>query len=923
MADFIEDYVNSRHKLQYTDGPYANSLSEGLSVDIDAPYIIDTDKPMKPIMASSEAAEKDNSLSEDELLDVSTPAGKEWAKSSRAIYNRWHGGSEGMMPLDTPSMTQTDVSQPVDPATSPEVSDERLRADPTFRDVTLPREAYGNGIKRPETDQDFARWGVEFMGQFNYNMTKMAVDYSKLRGMDEQTALNFYNLMYTYDKLPMFTWNGTKRMFKGLATDPTTYAGLGTLGLSFIGRAGSKQMTKKGFQEALKRKIQNPYVIAAIEGGAYSGLDDALRQGVEIEAKVREGIDPLQTAGQAAVGAAAGTGLVGAIDVAPTVARAVGDRLSQPGEMPTVGANFANIPSVPFANLRERYSRVLREAADGKDPNKIKLTPDRMEKAKQIATREFDPSIFASKEDYENFKEEMKLPTKQMVAAKEFVSLALASDEKVKLRMPDGERGSIYVKVGDKGTVRFADHAQPTKFDDKNKIVPVGGFSTKLNRRHGAATLSVDPETNISVQDAFKSFFSKPGRIATRFPTAVKATEDPLGQPLTVGLDDLKQDARLYDFNVNITKDYPNMVEVQEETTDQTAERFVDHLKNNLLYLHDMVPPTTRIRSQKWYDGANKIANDFVQKYNVPDTSVAGAIAALSPQKDWYQNVALAEKTLDVAINKKDFVFSDEMAATFDNIPAFQKPLYKSMRDVLRGKTYSQLSDPDRKVDLGLKAMFVRLYDQTYNTPDYKIVSPEGEFLETAKNIDGSNSKAAWGSLNEISKAIESIEADGDVKIISKAMGERHKVRNFYNNIYDPNSPIGDVTIDTHAVAAGLLRPLSGNSLEVDHNFKNQTVKGRGTTKGSAVSGINGNYALYVEAYRRAAAERGILPRQMQSITWEAVRGFFPDTFKANEKNVIDVDAIWSRYKSGEIDLDETRRLVNERSGGYKPPTWE
>jgi hypothetical protein len=34
-------------------------------------------------------------------------------------------------------------------------------------------------------------------------------------------------------------------------------------------------------------------------------------------------------------------------------------------------------------------------------------------------------------------------------------------------------------------------------------------------------------------------------------------------------------------------------------------------------------------------------------------------------------------------------------------------------------------------------------------------------------------------------------------------MGERHKVRNFYNNIYDPNSPYGDVTIDTHAVAAG------------------------------------------------------------------------------------------------------------------------
>ena len=88
-----------------------------------------------------------------------------------------------------------------------------------------------------------------------------------------------------------------------------------------------------------------------------------------------------------------------------------------------------------------------------------------------------------------------------------------------------------------------------------------------------------------------------------------------------------------------------------------------------------------------------------------------------------------------------------------------------------------------------------------------------------------SPSKAAWGSLNEIGKAVASIDANGDVNTISVLMGERHKVRNFYNNIYSPNSLFGDVTIDTHAVAAGLLRPLSGNSLEVDHNFKNTSVK--------------------------------------------------------------------------------------------------
>ena len=421
----------------------------------------------------------------------------------------------------------------------------------------------------------------------------------------------------------------------------------------------------------------------------------------------------------------------------------------------------------------------------------------------------------------------------------------------------------------------------------------------------------------------------RPGRISTRFPTAVNSTENPLTENLNIGLEEIKQSPQLYEYNVNITKDYPNMLTVADETVDETAERFIEHVKDNLIYLHDLVPETTRPRSQLWYDGARKITDDWSAKYNVPDTSVAGALAALSPQKDWYQNVSLAERTLEVTQNQKDFVMSKEMSNLFLNLkdqkgkPVFNKPAYKPLHAALKGKKYSEISHPDPKVELTLKAMFVRLYDQTYNTSDYKIVSPEGNFLETSKNQDGSNSKAAWGSLNEISKAIKSIEANGDVDIISTAMGERHKVRNFYNNIYDPNNSNGDVTIDTHAVAAGLLRPLSGNSLEVDHNFKNQTIKGRGTTKGSTITGINGNYALYVEAYRRAAAERGILPRQMQSITWEAVRGLFTDTFKANDANVADVDAIWSRYKNGEIELDETRRLVNERAGGYKPPTWE
>ena len=422
---------------------------------------------------------------------------------------------------------------------------------------------------------------------------------------------------------------------------------------------------------------------------------------------------------------------------------------------------------------------------------------------------------------------------------------------------------------------------------------------------------------------------ARPGHISTRLPTAKGATEDPMAGNLVVGLEEMKAEPALYEFNVNITKAYPNMLDNPSATVDETAEQFIQHVTDNLLYLHDKVPEGTRTRSQLWYDGARKITDDWSVEYGVPDTSIAGVLAALSPQKDWYQNVSLGQRVLDVAIKQKDFKMSNEMIDKFLTLkkgkgePVFDNDKYRPLLEMIQGKSYSEIIDPDPAVQSTLRALFVRLYDQTYNKPDYRIVGPEGSFLDVATNANGAPSKVAWGSLNEISKAVASIDSNGDVNTISRLMGERHKVRNFYNNIYDPNSQFGDVTIDTHAVAAGLLRPLSGNSLEVDHNFKNMSVKGRGTTKGSAKTGVSGNYGLYAEAYRRAAAERGILPRQMQSITWEAVRGLFTDKFKQSAKNVADVDAIWQRYKNGEIDLNDTRRLVDERAGGINPPTWQ
>ena len=78
-------------------------------------------------------------------------------------------------------------------------------------------------------------------------------------------------------------------------------------------------------------------------------------------------------------------------------------------------------------------------------------------------------------------------------------------------------------------------------------------------------------------------------------------------------------------------------------------------------------------------------------------------------------------------------------------------------------------------------------------------------------------------------------------------MGKRHKIRSFYNNIITPMSTEGHSTIDTHAVAAVHLKPLSGKSLEVDHNFGLYTKAGRADKFGIIPnSSVSGSYGVCV-----------------------------------------------------------------------------
>jgi hypothetical protein len=399
-------------------------------------------------------------------------------------------------------------------------------------------------------------------------------------------------------------------------------------------------------------------------------------------------------------------------------------------------------------------------------------------------------------------------------------------------------------------------------------------------------------------------------RISTRQPTTKGALEDPRQSDLQIDLESMKRSPKAFEHNMAVLKTYPGF-KTDATEPDEIAKDFIEHVKGNLLWLFDQVPEDVRQQSRRWYDGASSIASHLAAEYALPKRVTAAVLAALSPQKDWYQNVSLAERVLDIFHTKSDIMPDEKMAAAVPE--AFQK--YPAMLGVV-------LSRPLRfQPDAVHKAMWIRLYDEAHNPRSYSIITPEGD-----KGPDSAYD-VAWGSLSEIAKAVSALTTQSREEL-SDLMGAKHKVRSFYNNIVDPTSDRGDVTIDTHAVAAGLLRPLAGSHAEVFHNFgespmKAKQPKGWVPTKKVAGAGTVGLYGLYADAYRAAAAERGVLPREMQSITWEAVRGLFPYAGKTSKKALKPaIDNIWRRYQNGELSLDEARSQIHERAGGIEPPSW-
>ena len=410
------------------------------------------------------------------------------------------------------------------------------------------------------------------------------------------------------------------------------------------------------------------------------------------------------------------------------------------------------------------------------------------------------------------------------------------------------------------------------------------------------------------------------------------------------------------------------------ETADEIFASLNDVAQKNLSLLIKLFPQDLRVYASLWYDGANIIANKFAKTFDISVEQAAAVLAVFSPQKDWYMNVALAERTMHIFKARQSALFDASMSSNFlrrggepelkydkngnpfyegNALPVYDedgnhvtdengvlqfdnwnnekaKDKFELTKKILSlglaGKRFNEIeaisfTHKGKQKNFSkeaLQARFIRMFSEAAENEalrdpkTFNVIRPDGAILERPSMSEkGAPRSIAWGSYVTIEKAIRVLNEgqENPMDVVSNELGLMHKVRSFYNNIVDPSSRAGHVTMDTHAIAALLLKPVSGNSIEVTQNFG-----GQGTASDSNL-GISGLYPAFAEAYRSVSftndtTDSEYLVREIQSITWEAVRMLFPSKWKANKNHVRAIEELHAKYEEGIITLEQLQEQI-------------
>ena len=445
-----------------------------------------------------------------------------------------------------------------------------------------------------------------------------------------------------------------------------------------------------------------------------------------------------------------------------------------------------------------------------------------------------------------------------------------------------------------------------------------------VNNKLGAAGVTIRKKSSgtvpAPVAEQTENMLDIDRRVDTRLPTSEKSSDF-----ARMGEGELVSDGdAMFSANTNMAENfammaeyYPGMKNLWSDDVAETRANVTEQMTGNIVSLYDM---SDRLgiagESKQWYKGANRIALGLSSRFGVQDTKAAGVLAALSPQKNWFENVALAERLIkhhtELGPNAPWSQAMDDITTTVpparkkQGNTSFQDGKNNTILESIKGKTWGELETPEQK------GMWLRAYDEAHFGRQFREVSPEGDILGYYTKNDGTPALASHQGFSTLAKVVRILEGDGTLNSISPELGQEHKVRNFFNNILNPDSP-KDVTVDTHQIAAGLFRPLGAGSVEVGQGLSGSNKTGNPavfSSDGKATSGMGGTYGLYFDATTEGAKLRGVLPREMQSVSWEQLRTLFPDTLKRDKSFIAATEAIWRMVDDKQLDPEGARNLI-------------
>lgn len=406
--------------------------------------------------------------------------------------------------------------------------------------------------------------------------------------------------------------------------------------------------------------------------------------------------------------------------------------------------------------------------------------------------------------------------------------------------------------------------------------------------------------------------------VSTRVPSGTQMTER--DAPLILSWDAVLAEAPEFVARMaEQVRPYPQVRARDKRGADaDVVAAFLDTIEGNLRFLWDHMDPEDRDRAARFYHGAHRIARDAAAAYGLFDEQAVGVIARLSPGNPWDLNVSCALRVMSgfVRAREQNPTFT---AARFARYRAgvmstreYQRKTPAEKRGVLRGLNVEQRAYQDVRWDrlpVRGQAILLRVLDEQVNPQTYHLVLPEGEMGPIARRVDGVPSRFSWPTYQALAPALLMLH-DGSPANIHVQLGDAHKVRSFFNNISDPDSPRGDVTVDVQCISGALLTPLSDSAPQYVRAIdRNRVIR----------AGLIGNYVVYGEAVRRLGAALDVLPMMAQAATWVDLRGFFTPAQKQNQAFIALVADLWQRHEAGKLSPDVVRTRIAAAAGRQRP----